>query len=120
MNRTATACLALALTGCTYRVVLASSPPGAVIYVDEEIVGVTPLPVAVSHRGKPPSIRVELTGYRSFELDMTRDLRLRERIRYNLRHPWLYVGDRSPPTRTVVLIPNHGPAGTWTPEDVER
>ena len=108
------------LIGCSYGVVVASSPPGASVYLDDVVAGVTPLQGEVRNRRRRPAVRVELTGYRSFEVDMRSDLGPVDRLRYNLRHPWIVLGTRPPPTRTLVLIPEHGPAGTWTPEDVER
>lgn len=57
------ALLALAtLSGCTYSVTFRSSPPGARVFVDGNLVGVTPITVDMPE-GTPYLVRMELEGY---------------------------------------------------------
>lgn len=107
-------------TGCAYKATLRTNPVGAAVYVDNELVGIAPYDVTVRAFSGPSQIRVELPGYRPYELELKSERRVLSRVRYALTHPAVSLGREPPPDRTLVLIPEHGPAGTWTPEDVER
>ncbi len=107
-------------TGCAYKATLHTDPVGASVYVDNELVGIAPYDVTVRAFRGPRQIRVELPGYRPYELDFGTERRVTPRVRYALLHPAVTLGRKSPPERLLLLIPEHGPAGTWTPEDVER
>ncbi len=116
------ALLALAVwgTGCAYRATLHTNPVGAAVYLDNEPAGIAPVPITIRAFSGPRDVRVELPGYRPLELELRGERRLVARLRYALTHPGVVLGTSPPPIRTLVLIPEHGPAGTWTPEDVER
>lgn len=107
-------------TGCAYRATVTTSPAGAAVYLDNEPAGITPLPIEVRGVFQRQVLRVELPGYRPYEVVLAKESRPWPKTAFALTHPLVLLGKRPPPTRTLVLIPEHGPAGTWTPEDVER
>lgn len=86
----------LLLLACAHRMQVASHPVGAVVLLDGHVVGQTPIEVAVPLRGA--DLSVELGGYRTF----TRHITWWTRRRFEVR-----------------LVTEHGPAGTWAPEDVK-
>ena len=107
-------------TGCAYKATLHTDPIGASLYVDNELVGIAPYDVTVRAFSGPRQVRVELPGYRPYEVHFGTERRLLPRLRFALVHPAVVLGRKPPPERLLLLIPEHGPAGTWTPEDVER
>ncbi|MCB9793121.1 MAG: PEGA domain-containing protein [Alphaproteobacteria bacterium] len=130
MSRAPLLLLALALQGCiVHRVRVESEPPGAVVRVDGKVRGVTPVEFTVPWT--PPltkkyNVRVSLPGYRSAEAMreawyLPSPLRRQVRMWRYLLHPfrWGQILGRTPRTTVrYVLVPEHGPAGTWEPEDV--
>ncbi len=115
----AMACLVWS-AGCAYRATVTTEPAGAVVFIDDQDVGMAPVPITIRRFFQAHSIRVELPGYRPYEIELTTEARLLPRLRFGVTHPLVMMGKRPPPLRTLMLIPEHGPAGTWTPEDVER
>ncbi|MCK6501832.1 PEGA domain-containing protein [Myxococcota bacterium] len=96
--------LASPLAGCLRHVTITSDPVGASVTRRGEEIGTTPLQLTVwpvPFLGQP--VRVGLAGYRGQEIPIGRHLGLLR------RHT----------THHVLLIPGHGGAGTWTPEDAE-
>ncbi|MDP2317706.1 MAG: PEGA domain-containing protein [Pseudomonadota bacterium] len=83
--------------GCMHKVPLSCDPAGAYVSVAGERVGVAPLDLPVRAFG-PRRVTVERTGYRTLEF----------------RLPLL-----PPRAIEVRLVPEHGGAGTWKPEDVK-
>ena len=122
--RAALAALTLAAaagtTGCVHRVYIETTPPGATVTMSGEKLGVTPLDDRMWwYPFRPMEARVVMPGYRTVRLDLS------ERV-----GPWVLAGDMVRPWRwgrlvgvqhrgrhEVVMIRNHGPSGTWTPED---
>ena len=108
---------ALLMTGCAYKVELSSAPAGARVALPDGTEVFTPEVVQLR---MAPFNRQEITvtspGYRP----LTVDLRKRE-MRF-----WRYVSDAlfRPGTLTgaprghieLLLVPLHGPSGTWTSE----
>lgn len=82
--------------GCAHHMTLTSSPPGAVVSLGETRVGVTPLDVPVPLLGTRV-LHVELTGYRPLTVEL---------------------GLFPPLALELLLVQEHGAAGTWDPEDV--
>jgi hypothetical protein len=107
-------------TGCAYRATLQTNPIGAAVFIDGEAAGIAPVLITVTGLWRKPQVLVELPGYRSYEIDLATESRPWPRIVFAWTHPLVVLGKRPPPTRIMMLIPEHGPAGTWTPEDVER
>lgn len=92
--------LAVALVGCTYRVTVDSDPPGALMTLRDGRTVV--LPEEVRFHAVPFTRRVVTVtapGYRTAEVDTS-----------------AYLG--RPREVEVLLVREHGPAGTWTAEQI--
>lgn len=98
--------LALGLAGgCARRVIVQSDPPGATVRTKRKMLGPTPyerrvwwVPFARQE------VTVAMSGYRPVTVDLRPHLGL---VRAETVHE-------------VVLVPQHGPSGTWLPEDAEQ
>ena len=112
--------LALALSGCAHRVAINSDPMGAQVHRGRRTVGATPTEiVVVSIPFSRPKVRLTMPGYRPMVVQLRKDKK-------PVRRVWELLTFR--PRRALALVPNtshevimievHGPAGTWTPEDV--
>lgn len=111
-----------------HRVRVESEPPGAVVRLDGKVRGVTP--VEFNTVWTPPFVKdyvlgLSLPGYRPVRTEggWNHPSPLRREVRFwrYLLHPlsWMKIIGRAPRSKyTFVLVPEHGPAGTWTPEDV--
>ena len=111
----------LVLSGCAHRVEIVSEPAGASVTFDRR--GAAGLaPVAVQIWDVPlsrPGVRIALVDYRTVHLDLRREIRPFDRLRDVVMLRWSRAFSRAPrATHHVVLVPRHGPAGTWSPEDV--
>lgn len=109
----------IALSGCAYHVRIESAPAAATVSLPNGDRVVTPETVRFfwypfAHQ----RVVVSAPGYRTVEMDLGRRggevtfwhvLRARMRVFRNL-------GERTAQRVEVVLIPEHGPSGTWTPE----
>ncbi len=58
----ATASCATLFNGTTQRIHVASTPPGAEVFLDGEPVGATPTEISVSRRNREPQIRIQKEG----------------------------------------------------------
>jgi hypothetical protein len=87
--------LALLLVACVHRVQVSSDPIGAVVTVDGRILGPAPARVEVPLKGA--ELTLQIGGYRTFTRHLT----------------WF-----TPRRLEVRMVAEHGPTGTWTPEDV--
>lgn len=111
-----------------HRVRVESQPPGAVVRLDGKVRGVTPLEfntVWTPPLTKRYTVGLTLPGYRPVQAEGTwlqpSPLRREVRLWRYLLHPfsWMKILGREPRSRyTFVLVQEHGPAGTWGPEDV--
>ncbi|MCB9780563.1 MAG: PEGA domain-containing protein [Alphaproteobacteria bacterium] len=94
-------CLTLS-TGCVRRVTVRSDPPGASVTRRGESIGVTPLEIRVWFVPfAAQQVRVGMPGYRGVYVALGRKLGL----------------FRAETVHEVMLVPNHGRSGTWTPEE---
>lgn len=115
--------------GCVHKVHVDSEPPGAQVKVNGVVRGATPVDFKVVW--SPPFVRaykmqLSLPGYRTVTSDAAGWLRpspLRREVRLwrYLLHPfqlrkWLGIVPRS--SFNYVMVPEHGPAGTWDAEDL--
>lgn len=111
--------LVLALTGCAYKVTLTAQPAATEILLPDGQRIVPPADVRL--RYVPfghQRIRAAAEGYRTLEVDLRRDeIRLFSLVVGTLAHPSTLWGRPRGEVR-LVLIPEHGPAGTWTPEEI--
>ena len=128
--------LSLSLSGCAHKVKVTSEPPGAAVFFRGKKKGVTPVEFTtvwtphVGNGARRFRLRVSLPGHRTVVTSIGSDVRI---WRY-LLHPFrggvarclfppfewregACIGPRS--TRHMVLVPNHGPSGTWNVEDVQ-
>ncbi len=80
-----------------------------------------PTPVEIVVWGVPfthPTATVSLAGYRTLELDLGADRRPARRAWEFLTLRWGRAFARVPGSaHEAVLVPRHGPAGTWTEGD---
>lgn len=105
--------LLLALSGCAYRVALVSTPPGALVELPSGRQVTTPAEVKI--RWAPFNeavVRASARGYRPLEVDL-RDTEVKA-------GRFFFRGFKRPRGEVeLVLIPAHGPTGTWLPAEVE-
>jgi hypothetical protein len=101
--------IALWLAACVYRVTLATEPAPVQIALPDGSVVATP--AEVSLRWVPfghQVVTASAPGYRPLTIDLRRT---------EVRWPhWLRGASRR--KVELLLVPDHGPAGTWRPEDV--
>jgi hypothetical protein len=112
-------CLAFGL-GCAHRVAVNSDPMGAQVRRGDELIGATPTELLIwSVPFSRPSLRLTMPGYRPVELQLRKDkkpvLRAWELATFRYRRAFALVPNAH---HQVLLVPAHGPAGTWTSEDV--
>ena len=113
--------LTIAITGCRHQVVIESTPYGADVFWKEEHLGTTPVEhIFWWHPGKRIHLDVQHYGYRPMTLDIDDSISIGRVINdtFHLEGKIL-LGFAPRTTHTAVLVPEHGPAGTWTPEDAK-
>jgi hypothetical protein len=106
--------------GCAHRVAITSDPMGAQVRRGERTLGATPTEVVVwSIPFSRPKLRLTMPGYRPMEVELRRDKRpLRrgwELLTFRYRRGLALVPNVH---HQVIMIPVHGPAGTWTSDDL--
>lgn len=113
--------LLIALSGCGYRVQLESLPEGATVELPNGDLIATP--ETARFRWVPfgkQVVRVTAPGYRALEIDLVRpggEITLWRVIRARVFRPWTtFRPQRAVGRVEFVLVSEHGPAGTWTPE----
>ena len=114
-------CLIIAVVGCRHQVVIESAPYGAEVFWKEDSLGSTP----IQHNfwwypGKRIHLNVQHYGYRSMILDVDQSISVGRVINdvFHLEGKVL-LGINPRTTHTAILIPEHGPAGAWTPDDAK-
>lgn len=112
-------CLLL-LPGCAYKVELRSTPVGATVQLPANR-GIVQTPVVTQLRWAPFSrqvVTVRAPGYAPLEVDLRdNEIKLARYFSDFFFRPATTFGA----PRGVVrfqLVPEHGPSGTWTPDDV--
>jgi PEGA domain len=117
--RTALLILSLSLAGCAHRVRVESVPAGATVWINEKMVGVTPMERTLVwnplRRLRDVTATVSLDGYRSVPIDLSNRVTMRRIWRDLIGRKLRRTEPRF--THTVRLIDEHGPTGTWTRED---
>jgi hypothetical protein len=113
--------LSLCLSGCAHRVMLDSDPPGATIRIDGEMVGVTPTELKV--RWVPftdNKVQLHMPRRRIVTLDLHEDFGLGGFLWEVLTFQYGKLLGKTPRTHhRAHFVHKHGPAGTWTPQDVK-
>ncbi len=112
-------CAALC-TGCAYRVVLQATPTTAQVRLPNRG-GTVVTPAEVRLRYVPfgnQKVLVSAPGYRPLSMDLRHtEIRMWRYVSDTLFHPATLAG-ASRGTVRFVLVPHHGPVGTWKEEDV--
>ena len=111
----------LQILSCRHKVTIESTPYGADAYLEEENIGKTPLEYTFWwYPGKSVPVTIQYFGYRTSALDIHRSISPLV-IADDIVHFRMLklIGLRSRNTHNAVLVPEHGPAGTWTPEDAQ-
>jgi len=119
--RAASILMAVALApGCAHRVAIVSEPLGAQVRRDGELVGSTPSELVVwSMPFTRPTAKLTMPGYRPMEVALHKDRKPMRRFWEFLTLRWRKAFALSPTgLHEVLMVERHGPAGTWTPEDV--
>jgi hypothetical protein len=128
--------LALSLGGCVHKVRVESEPPGATVFFKGKRVGVTPTEFTtvwtphVSNQARRYRLRVVLPDHRPVVTTIGPEVRLWRYLLHPLRAgigpcfvpPFEWAGGqclKPRSSRGFVLVRDHGPAGTWTPEDAQ-
>jgi hypothetical protein len=123
------ACLAV------HKVRVDSEPPGATVKLGNRVMGSTPIVFrvrAAPHLRPEPRrhrLTVQLPGYRPVTVNIGREVRWWRPLVRPLRYapwtclvpPFAWADGACLPVRTerqFVMVKVHGPAGTWTPEEV--
>jgi hypothetical protein len=105
--------------GCAYKVRLRSTPQPAEVTLPQGRTVLTPDVVRL--RWVPfghQDVTVFAPGYRPLTLDLReREVRLGRIIGQTIRHPSTLWGEVRGDVY-FVLVPDHGPAGTWAEQDV--
>ncbi len=118
MNRPAWLLCAL-LSGCAYKVELTSTPAGAQLLLPDGSTATTPTVATLRWRpfGTQPVI-ASAPGYREVRFDLRRnEIRWFHYVRDTLLRPSTLAGA---PRGSVdfLLVPEHGPAGSWTADEI--
>lgn len=112
----------LATSGCAYHVRFESSPVGAVLTEPDGTQ--VALPADVQLKWTPlrhPRVSVAAPGYRTLKFRVARrHVQEIEFVTDVVTNPAEAFG--KVPRRVIILrlVPDHGPAGTWSPSDVPR
>jgi len=114
--------IGLLLAGCAWRVHVESSPIAAQVLLPDESRVVTPAEVKL--RWVPfgsQSIAVSAKGYRPIEVNLRRDeIRFFRYVGTTVRGARRYGEKGSRGEIRYMLVPDHGPVGTWTAEDIPQ
>ena len=108
-------------TACMHKVQIESDPPGAVVRLDGDRVATAPATFKI--RWSPfrrYKLLVKLPGYRPVSVRLRDDIRL---WRYPLRILFRPIRTLKGTPHThlrIVMVPEHGRSGTWTPADVPQ
>ena len=106
---------------CRHTVSIESTPYGADVYWKETNIGQTPMEHTFWwYPGRRISVNIQYFGYRSSVLDVHRSISpliiADDIVHFRLLR---LLGQRNRNVHSAVLVPEHGPAGTWTPEDAQ-
>lgn len=112
--------LALASSGCVYHVRFESNPVGAVLTKPDG--GQVTLPTDLRLKWRPfrhPQVSVTAPGYRTLTFRISRrHVQELDYVTDVVTNPSEAFGGA--PRRVIILrlVPDHGPAGTWSPSDI--
>jgi hypothetical protein len=102
---------------CAHQMKLETNPVGAEVWLDQKLLGVTPLTVRVPYRPlflPAPELKVRLQPqYRDFTLQLRRETHGLSLLWQKTRHPAIALGFRPAPVVEIQMVRRHGPIGTW-------
>lgn len=111
--------LLLMTGGCAYKIKLNTNPLAANVALPDGTSVVTP--AEVTFRYAPfgrQRIVISAPGYRVVEMDLRKtEIKLVRYISDALFRPRTWLGEARGQLN-IVLVPNHGPVGTWDPAQV--
>lgn len=112
--------LALHAQGCAYRVRLSSTPEAAQVSLPDGRVVTTPTEQTFRWTlHNEQIVRVSAPGYRTFAVDLRdREIKL-TRFIVDAFTRWGRARDAPRGHVWFVLVPAHGPVGTWDPTEVD-
>ena len=106
---------------CRHKIEIESAPYGADVYWKEESLGKTPMEYTFWwYPGRRIPITIQYFGYRTNVLNVHRSISpliIADDI-IHIRIMRL-LGLKTRNVHSAVLVPEHGPSGTWTPEDAQ-
>ena len=109
--------LPLLLLGCIHRVEVTTFPEGATLYRKGRQLGEAPLVVRIPMFATT-QVEAKMPGYRAVDTKL-RGVGTASFVADVLFLHWLKaVGLRTKAEVELRLMPEHGPVGTWAPEDV--
>jgi hypothetical protein len=114
------ALLLLASSGCAHRVAITSDPMGAQVRRGKRTLEPTPTEVVVwSVPFSRPEVELTMPGYRPMLVELRKDKKPARRAWEFLTFRYRRALALVPNSRhQVIMVPAHGPAGTWTSDDV--
>lgn len=119
MRPALSALLAVSLAGCVYHLRVESHPSGATMTIEGEDSYILPTDLHIKWRPKPYPVLVESPGYRPLAFRLTRaHIHELDFVSDVLLNPKEAFNDEPRRVLEVRLVPEHGPSGTWTFEDV--
>ncbi len=107
------------MSGCAYKIRLYSNPLAANVQLPNGTTVVTPADIKLRYAPfGHQRIVVTAPGYRVVEMDVRKsEIKLGHYITDAFFKPKTWLGEPRG-TLSVVLVPNHGPVGTWDPTEV--
>lgn len=109
--------IALLLLGCVHRIEVTTIPSGATLYREQARLGEAPATVPIRIFSST-RIEARLPGYRSVTTQL-RGMGTASFLADFLTLHWpRALGIQPRGTVEIRMMPEHGPVGTWTPEDV--
>lgn len=110
--------LVLGLGGCAVRVHVESLPSGATLTVEDGVRVSTPTDIKLKWTpffGRQHAT-VSAPGYRTIDMDIQKRSLDGRFLGGTIQRPFAFLKKKPSHEVEYVLIPEHGPSGTWTPE----
>ncbi len=114
------ALILLGSLGCAHRVAVSSDPVGAQVHRGQRTLGPTPTELVIwSIPFSRPKLRLTMPGYRPMVVELRKDKKPLKRswefLTFRYKRAFAIVPNVH---HQVILVPVHGPAGTWTSDDI--
>jgi hypothetical protein len=110
------------LLGCVHKAQITTDPVGGEVAWRGAAVGSAPVELTTLWLPfRDMSVEVKVEGYRSTTVDLSRDVGPLRAAMELLTLRWgRLFGLRARTVHQIMLIPEHGPVGTWTAEEARR